>query len=811
MAFMDTEGTPTASSTDEWATAAWRLGPRRYPDGRASFAVHAPAATRVLLEFYAEACTVDAYAEFDLVKGADGVWRGIFTGVEEGALYAFRCWGENWPVDPKWKRGDSAAGFISDLDSHGNRFNPNKVLFDPYAREVTHNIYSDVITIAGQNDGIFGTGAGDYLGKVRRTVDSGRWAPKGIFIWDTTEVIPGPETPSQKAIIYEAHVQNLTQHPTASQLKSLLANEPGFDDVVNIPPPLRGTYKAAGLMAPYLKALGVSTIEFLPVHLTNNSESGRPGKSNHWGYQTLGFFAPNRQYASDQSPGGPTREFKEMINAFHTAGIEVYLDVVDNHTAEGGGWTGDVCPTGGVSLGGCAPAEYYSMTNDFSLIDGATGTANQLNQSSPSTMRLTMDSLRYWTEVMGVDGFRFDLATVLGRLPNKSDREDWDAQKRFYPDHPLLKEISAYAHAQHLEVVAEAWDLWGYEVGNFPFGWSEWNGRFRDAMRGFLKGDGNTDDFMRQFNADYDAFHDQGGPQRSVNFITAHDGFTLTDLVSYTHKFNDQPWPFGPTDGGSDDNLSWDSSGDHRLRRQRIRNFLTLLMFARGVPMLLSGDEYGRSQNGNNNVWSLNTIGMWNNYKQAVSQAPSREPVSPDDPSLLAHNNLGVSETEPDVNPTFRLDTFLMNLRRTHPELQSVSWGDLAPGGDDTSFLYRNPGQTGGPVNGDRALEVHIDFPAGGFLLLVNMWDRPMDFTIPKRQKGSIWRALVDTSHGHEWDSNFWHEGTGPEVVGSYLAAEWSVVVLQSASAPENEPENELEATGHVGGVVTGEEPRPRK
>ncbi|WP_156887550.1 alpha-amylase family glycosyl hydrolase [Propionicicella superfundia] len=774
---------PCATAEADWATATWSLGPRSQPDG-ISFAVHAPAATRVMIEFYAEPWGADAVASFDLAHADDGVWRGLFAGVEHGTLYGFRCWGENWPVDPAWSRGNSAAGFLADLDAHGNRFNPNKVLFDPYAREVTHNIYSDILTVHGQSDGIFGTGHGDYLGEVRRNVDTGHWAPKGIVILDDTELGPKPKLPPEQSIIYEAHVHNLTQHPAASQLTTLLAGEPGFDDVVNIPPPLRGTYRAAGLMAPYLKGLGVNTIEFLPIHQTNNSESGRPGKSNHWGYQTLGFFAPNRQYASDQSPGGPTREFKEMVNAFHDAGLEVYLDVVYNHTAEGGVWNGDVCTTGFVSLGGFATAEYYSMTNEFSLIDGATGTANQLNQSSPATRRLVMDSLRYWTEEMGVDGFRFDLATVLGRLPDAADREDWEAQKRFHPDHPLLKEISAYAHAKNLEVIAEAWDLWGYEVGNFPFGWGEWNGRFRDALRRFLKGDGNTNAFMAQFNADYEAFNDQGGPHRSVNFVTAHDGFTLTDLVSYTTKLNDQPWPWGPTDGGTDENLSWDSGGDHRLRRQRIRNFLTLLLLARGVPMLLSGDEYGRSQNGNNNVWSLNTIGMWNNYRQAVSNAPSREVLSPDDPELRYHNNLGVAETDPDVNPNFRLAVFLMHLRTRHPELQSVSWGDLAPGNQDTSYLYSTVTQDGAPSEGDRALEVHIDFPGGGFLVLVNMWDRPLDFTVPDASDGTVWRTLVDTSHGHEWNSNFWDEGTGAEVVGTYLAAEWSVVVLQSQPAP---------------------------
>lgn len=771
--------TPHAVKHTDWETAAWPLGAHQQGDA-VSFAVFAPAATKMLLEFYPEPWGVDASAEFDLAKGTDGVWRGLIGGVGHGALYAFRVWGENWPYDPAWTRGDSAAGFVADLDEHGNRFNPNKVLFSPYAREISHNMFSDVLLAHGQDDGIFGTGGTDYHGKVRRNVDSGRWAPKGIIVFDDTELAPKPGIPAHESIVYEAHVQNLTQHPSSSQLASLLAGEPEFADVVNIPPSQRGTYAAAALMAPYLKALGITTIELLPVHETNNSENGRPGKTNHWGYQTLGFFAPNRQYSSDQSPGGPTREFKAMINAFHEQGIEVYLDVVYNHTAEGGIWSGDVNTTGFVTLGGFATAAYYSMTGDKHLIDGATGTANQLNQSTVATQRLVLDSLQYWTEVMGADGFRFDLATVLGRLPNTSAPDAWDDQKRFFQDHPLLVAISKYAGSQNIEVIAEAWDLWGYEVGNFPTGWSEWNGRYRDAVRRFMKGDGNTGRFQEQVNGDWQHFADQGGPHRSVNFITAHDGMTLADLVSYPDKLNSQDWPWGPSDGGTDANLSWDSGGDHRLRRQRVKNFLVMLLLSRGTPMIVSGDEYGRSQNGNNNPWSLNSIGMWNNYAQAVHHAPSRVPVGLDDIDLQYHNNLGVAETEPDVNPIFRLTAFVARLRRQHPQLQSAFYGDTTAGGEDTSYIFANAADTDGPAEGDRALQLKIDFPGGGFLVLINMLDDELTFRVREPAPGYRWRVVIDTGHRAEWHSNFWEIGAGPEIVGSYEAAAWSVVVLHA-------------------------------
>ncbi len=775
---MGTDHSPQAISQADWETATWPLGAHAQGDA-VSFAVFAPAATKVLLEFYPEPWGVDATAEFDLVKSTDGVWRGLIGGVGHGALYAFRCWGENWPYDAAWTRGNSDAGFISDLDEAGNRFNPNKVLFCPYAREISHNMFSDVLPANGHNDGIFGTGGDDYQGSVRRTVDSGRWSPKAVIVFDDTELLPPPALPAAEAIVYEAQIQNLTQHPSSSQLQTLLANTPGFSEVVNIPPAFRGTYAAAGLMAPYLKGLGITTIELLPVHETNNSEIGRPGKTNHWGYMTLGFFAPNRQYSSDKSPGGPTREFKAMMNAFHEQGIEVYLDVVYNHTAEGGIWNGDVNTTGFVTLGGFATAEYYAMTSDKHLIDGATGTANQLDQSSIATQRLVLDSLRYWTEEMGADGFRFDLATVLGRLPKKFGADDWDDQKRFFPDHPLLRAISNYAQERNIEVIAEAWDLWGYEVGNFPSGWSEWNGRYRDAIRRFMKGDGNTGRFMDQVNGDWQHFNDKGGPHRSVNFITAHDGLTLADLVSYQDKVNDQEWPWGPSDGGADSNLAWDSGGDHRLRRQRIKNFLVILMLSRGTPMIVSGDEYGRSQNGNNNPWALNTIGMWNNYAQAVHHAPSRVPVGLDDVDLTYHNNLGVAETDPDVNPIFRLAAFLTQLRHEHPELKAPYGGSIA-GDDDTSYIFSNAADDGAPVEGDRALQLHIDFPGGGFLVLINMLDDPVTFPVRPTAPGYRWRAVVDTGHGAEWCSNHWPAGEGPEVVGTYSAAEWSVVVLHA-------------------------------
>ncbi len=767
---------------DTWADADWPLGAHVRSDG-VTFAVHAPAATRMQLEFFDEAVGAESGAKYLPAKGKDGVWRAKISGVLVGTMYAYRAWGRNWPFRATWKPG-SGVGHISDRDKMGNRFNPNKMVFDPYAVEVSHTMYSDVIRDQGVDNGVFGTGGDDYNGVPRRQVDTAPYVPKGVIVSDTTPLITKPRVPSEKSSIYEAQVQQLCGHPSAMGLGRLLANEPGFGDVVDIPEEFLGTFKGAGMMAPYLKALGFTALELLPVHETNASESGADGFTNAWGYMTLSFFSPNRQYSYDKSLGGPTREFKEMINAFHEVGLEVYLDVVYNHTAEGGNWNADANVTGFTNLGGLATADYYVMTGDQAMVDGATGTSNQLNYSSPAARALVMDSLTYWTRVMGVDGFRFDLATVLGRLPAESDPDDWDAQKRFYSDHPLLLEIAAFAEDEFIEVIAEAWDLWGYEVGNFPAGWGEWNGRYRDTVRGFLKGNGNTGAFLDMMNGDHRHFGDTGGPQNTVNFVDAHDGFNIADLVSYQEKNNGQPDPFGPSDGGSDDNMSWDSGGDQVLRRQRARNFWVTLFFSRGVPMVVAGDEFGRTQNGNNNPWSLPSVAMRNNYDMIPTNNPQAVPVA-DGIDAYYHDNFGTFATEDNVNGLFRFATFITNLRQRHESLQQRQYGDLVADNKDVSYLYHSPTLTSHPAEGDRALSILINSDADNFWLMVNMSDRPVNFRVPIAERGRVWRRLIDTHSWAEPEYNFWPEGEG-EIVenGAHLDA-WSIVVWQEQDASE--------------------------
>ena len=767
-----------------WPRAEWPLGAHPSAEG-ITFAVYAPAATRVQLEIYPEAMGVSASSTFLLAKGDDDIWRGKIQGLQLNALYAYRVWGQNWPYVDGWEPG-SELGFEADFDEAGNRFNPNKALFDPYAREVTHNVYSDALLDLGVDDGVFGTGDDEVDGVPRRLIDTGPYVPKGVVIAGTATVSPRPHIPGERAAIYETSVEQLTAHPSAARLGELLAREPAFGDVVDIPEQFLGTYKGAGMMAPYLKALGFTTIELLPIHETNASESGREtDKSNAWGYMTLDFFAPNRSYAFDQSLGGPTREFKDMVSAFHDHGLEVYLDVVYNHTAEGGNWNGDASVTGFTNLGGFATAEYYQMTSAKTLVDGATGTGNQMNYSSPAAVDLVLDSLMYWTVDMGVDGFRFDLATVLGRKPAAADADDWTAQKRFFTDHPLLLAIAHMASRRRIEVIAEAWDLWGYEVGNFPRGWGEWNGRYRDAVRRFSKGDGNMTDFLDMVNGDYHHFHDSGGAQKTINFIDAHDGFNLADLVSYQNKVNDQPFPFGPSDGGSDNNLSWDSGGDQSLRRQRLRNLWTILFMSRGVPMVVAGDEFGRTQNGNNNPWALHSLAMCNNYAAVATNQPQAIDVDAGVEDAIYHDNLGKFDTEPHVNGLFRFATFMANLRQRHESLQQKHYGDLIPDNEDVSYLFHTPSGDGYPQEGQRAVAVHINSPGDDFWMMVNMTSEAIDFRVQAAEEGNVWRRLIDTASWAEPASNHWPEGDGMIVRDVATVQPWSIVVWHQLERPD--------------------------
>lgn len=745
------------------------------------------------MEIYA--APMDETAQFDywLERGADNVWRGRIEAVPPGTFYGFRCWGPNWPFSDGWQRGSSAAGFVSDVDSNGNRFNPNKLLFDPYARELSHDRETPAMKdVYHHNAGMYGSGPDLYAGNqnlhppvARRDFDTGPWAPKSVVVDDRTPTGTKPRILQQDAAIYEAHVRGLTRHPSSTRLDSILNGIPGFESVVNVPEALRGTYAGAGYMAKYLKSLGYTTVELLPVHEFANdlNPEGSPGwdrdvdeppHGNYWGYMTYGFFAPDSRYAHDRSPGGPTREFKKMVMAFHNEGIEVYLDVVYNHTGEGGLWSCTSVDTAEIlSMRGLDNSEYYALTGGNGFYWESTGCGNNLDSSKEVVRRLIKDSLEYWATDMGVDGFRFDLATVLGRTGQNHCFEEGSA---------LLREIAELAEAKHIEVIAEAWDTSGYHVGEFPRGWAEWNGAYRDAVRRFMKGDSCIESFVRAVNGDYERFHDQGGAQKSVNFITAHDGFTLMDLVSYGAKNNDVLWPFGPSDGGNDTNDSWDSDGDHALRRARLRNMLTVQFMSRGVPMTLGGDEFGRTQNGNNNPYKIDSIAVWQNYDMIATSAPTAVPTGG---SGTYHDNYGRDLNPTGKNGLFLFTRFLLNLRKAHSCLRQSRFGDLAlDQGNDVTYWFKSEDGVSDFQADDRCLHWRIDgSPIGDndFLLCVNSGNQGVSFDVPSPRLGRRWLRLIDTAAWAETFGNFWEVDNAQVMEGTYWVNPFSVVVLIEA------------------------------
>jgi glycogen operon protein len=787
------QGAFSPRRSTQWAKAAFGLGARLEVENEksyATFAVFSKHATKVILEIYAQPLGEKARYEYSMSKGQDGIWRAQLENVPLGTYYGYRCWGPNWIYDPQWKRGNSRAGFLCDVDGAGNRFNPNKLLIDPYAKEFSHDRETPEMKDHFQQDAsMYGSGPGNYSGIAnrllevpRREFDTGPWAPKAVLIQDQSSFGKKPHVAQKDAIIYETHVKGLTRHPSVTRLSDILRGIPGFESVVDIPDALRGTYAGAAYMAKYLKALGYTAVEFLPVHEFANDLNpedfpgwdrhfDEPPHGNYWGYMTYGFFAPDLRYAHDKTPGGPTREFKNMVKTFHEEGLEVYLDVVYNHTGEGGLWdaSGDTAEI--LSFRGLDNAEYYALTGGNRFYWESTGCGNNFDASKSVVQNLIKDSLRYWSLEMGVDGFRFDLATVLGRIgPN----HDFDASSG------LLKEISTFAEKERIEIMAEAWDLGGYHVGDFPRGWAEWNGVFRDSVRRFMKGDGNAKSFIQSLNGDYAHFQDQGGPHKSVNFLTAHDGFTLLDLVSYNGKNNAGPWPFGPSDGGSDDNLSWDSGGQQALRRQRLRNFLVVQFFARGVPMTCGGDEFARTQNGNNNPYKLDSIGIWQNYAMIATPAPNA--VFPGGPGMY-HDNYGRDAGTTGKNGLFLFLYNLIRLRKSHASLRQNKFADLQLNqGGDVTFLFKTENGLGDLQGHENRIFWHIDGSGIGcedFLVLINMHHAGIEFTIPPPGAGKKWIRLIDTATWAEPSGNFWLSEKADVMGKKYIVNSRSVVVFK--------------------------------
>ncbi|HET9982970.1 MAG TPA: glycogen debranching protein GlgX [Longimicrobiales bacterium] len=657
-----------------------------------NFAVFSEHAERVELCLFDSRDPTKQTGVIPLTELTAHVWHGYIVGLRPGQLYGYRVHG---PYEPE----------------SGRRFNPAKLLIDPYAKAIAGGVDWDAP--------VFGYVLGNPNEDLERDDGEDAWGmPKGVVVDQTFDWRGDhpPRTPWHQTIIYEVHVKGFTKlHP-------------------DVPEELRGTY--AGLAAPpmidYLQRLGVTAVELLPVHeFLDDKYLIDRGLRNYWGYNTTNFFSPDARYSSAGDRGGQVAEFKSMVRALHRAGIEVILDVVYNHTSEGN----HLGPT--LSFRGVDNDAYYRLVPDQPrYYMDYTGTGNTLNTQHPQVLKLIMDSLRYWVLEMHVDGFRFDLASALAR-----ELHDVDRLHAFFDtihQDPVLSEV---------KLIAEPWDVGpgGYQVGNFPVLWTEWNGKYRDTVRAFWRGDpGQMGELGYRLTGSSDLYGDDGrNPWASINFITAHDGFTLNDLVSYERKHNEANGE-GNRDG-NDYNLSanygvegpTDDPEINELRERQKRNFLATLVVSQGVPMLCGGDEIGRTQRGNNNAYCQD-------------------------------NEIGWYSWEPDERAEALLEFTrrLVGLRRGHPALRRRHFfrGRKIHGSEIRDIVwYRPDGQEMTEeewgAGWSRSLAMRLGGDALGevdelgrpitdstLLILLNGHVEPLEFTVPFVPRGREWRVVLDTS-----------------------------------------------------------------
>jgi isoamylase len=662
-------------------------------DGRGvNFALFSEHATKVELCLFE---TVDAQSEvcrIALPEHTDQAWHGYLPEVLPGQLYGYRVHG---PYEPQ----------------HGHRFNPHKVLLDPYAKSIGRDVR--------WADELFGYRIGDPdadLSFDKR--DSAAYAPLAVvigpaFTWSDDRP---PRTPWHKTIIYELHVKGFTQlHP-------------------EVPARLRGTYLGLATEAAvrHLTSLGITAVELMPVHhFLNDRYLVDRGLNNYWGYSTLAFFAPASRYTATHVPQDAVQQFKMMVSALHAADIEVILDVVYNHTAEGS----QLGPT--LSMRGVDNAAYYRLSpDDPRYYMDFTGCGNSPNMQHPRVLQLIMDSLRYWVTEMHVDGFRFDLASTLARELFEVDR--LGAFFDIIHQDPVLSQV---------KLIAEPWDVGtgGYQVGNFPILWSEWNGKYRDTVRQFWKGDGGTlSEFATRLSGSSDLYqHDGRKPSASINFITCHDGFTLHDLVSYNDKHNEANGD--ENQDGTNENHSWncgaegptDDAAIHALRWQQQRNFLTTLVLSQGVPMILAGDEFGQTQQGNNNTYCQDNELTWLNWQLTDEQRAWCD---------FVHAAIQIRRTQ----PVFRRRKFFHD-RAIHGEgIQDISWFD-ASGQEMTDKDWHNGYVRclGVRLAGDRigGTDERGDLVVGDtVLLLMNAHYEAIPFMLPPLKQGQRWERVLDTA-----------------------------------------------------------------
>jgi glycogen operon protein len=746
-----------------------------YDAGRANitFRVYSAAAARVEVWVYASAQGEEEKARYALdLDPKSRIWTKTVSvadlkeqGVTETPLYGYRAWGPNWTFDAAWKKG-STTGFVTDVDGDGNRFNPNKLLLDPYTREVSH----DYLTATQRDGSVYLSGA-DFRAK-----DTGAVAPKSIVLPPGERSFGTKPTRAFKNdIVYEIHLRGLTMNVNDGSSSAAQ----------------RGTYAGAARRAADLKALGVTAVELLPIFEFQNDTNGLTPNSaagdNYWGYDPNSFFAPDRRYSSDKGYGGPTREFQRMVKAFHDQGLKVFLDVVYNHTGEGGvdGETGTVGRL--QSWRGLDNATYYELSDDNAFHQNPrrptqwrkgrfyvnnNGVGPNVNAANRVVRDLVLDSLKYWSDEMGVDGFRFDLAAVLG---NTQERGGFQFDK--IPGDNILnraaKELPARGtDGKGIELIAEPYALGEgtYQLGNFPTGWCEWNDGFRYPIRRSQNKLGIADvtpsDLIRHFAGSSDLFQPNGRkPFNGVNYVVAHDGFTLRDLYSFVAERNDQPFPFGPSPGGThgDANLSWDQGGDAKLQRQAARNGLALVLVSAGVPMIVGGDEMYRTEFGNNNPFNLDNDKFWLNYQDRQTNARQFSYTK----ALLAFRH---------AHPAFRRDEFFDGRDHNGNGLKDVTW--LTDSGTEADAGYLdNPSNhfiafrlDGTEVQGEPTKSLYVAY---------NGWKDDIVANLPANLPGAKWRRVFDTSAEYESKSSFFDP---PEPVAStYKVAARSVVILGEA------------------------------
>ena len=666
-----------------------------YDGAGVNFALYSQVAQKVELCLFDEH---DAETRIEMTEQNSYVWHNYIPGLQPGQRYGYRVYG---PYDPM----------------HGLRCNPNKLLLDPYAKAIEGNIDGDESLFSYWFKSPDDTSAMNDLDSAAHTMKSAVINP--YFDWGNDQ---HPYISYHDSVIYEAHVRGMTNLN------------------MDVPPDIRGTY--AGLAYPsvieYLKKLGITAIELMPIHqFVNDSFLQEKGLSNYWGYNTIGFFAPHNAYSSSGERGEQVNEFKSMVKAYHHAGMEVILDVVYNHTAEGN----HMGPT--LSFKGIDNASYYRLVEgDQQHYFDTTGTGNSLLMRSPHALQLITDSLRYWVTEMHVDGFRFDLAATLARQFQEVDK--LSAFFDIVEQDPIISRV---------KLIAEPWDLGsgGYQVGGFPSSWSEWNGRYRDTVRDFWRSQPSTlPEFASRLMGSSDLYQVNGRrPVASVNFITAHDGFTMNDLVSYNEKHNEANGE-GNRDGESN-NRSWNCGVEgptnipdvNDLRQRQMRNMFATLLFSQGIPMICGGDEVARTQQGNNNAYCQDNEISWTNW----------------------HLDKGRRELLAFVSK-------LIHLRLDHPVLHRRRFFTGREPGDDSNMIPQVEwfDHTGSIMDMDDWQNTHAfsmmiylngsDIPEvdwygnrmvdNDFILIFNAHYEPIMFTLPDERYGRKWQLVVDTHNPNE-------------------------------------------------------------